>query len=307
MATRALITVDTELMLRRDSDRDDWRALFARSCEPAGVGIGYQLARFAAHGLKATFFVDPMPAQRFGIDCVKAMVEPILAAGQQVQLHLHPGWIDSRHELTDWDEAGQRDLLSRARELLVAAGAPEPVAYRAGSYAANDDTLRALAAIGIRYDSSHNGSHHPWPSAIPLPPAQIAPVLREGVIEVPVGQIRDGGALRHLQLCAVSAAEMRAAIDHAVVVAHPVVSIVSHSFELASRNGARPNGVHVRRFEALCEHLATRAGSVPTAWFTELDDLPLGAPAVPVVASPARAALRKAEQLWSNLYDERRA
>lgn len=307
MSTLALITVDTELMLRRDSDRDDWRALFARSCQPAGVGLGHQLARLAKHRLKATFFVDPMPAARFGLDCVKAMVDPILAAGQQVQLHLHPGWIDDRHELTDWDEYGQRDLLARARDLLVAAGAPEPIAYRAGSYAVNDDTLRALSAIGIRYDSSHNGSHHPWPSAIPLPPAQIAPVLREGVVEVPVGQIRDGAGLRHLQLCALSSAEMRAAIDHAVAADHPVVSIVSHSFELASRNGARPNGVHVRRFEALCEHLATRAADAPTAWFTDLADLPLGAAAEPLAASPARAIWRKAEQAWSNLYDERRA
>lgn len=307
MATRVLLTIDTELVMRRDTAVGDWRALHARSFDPAGVGVPYQLARLAAHGLKAVFFVDPMPAARFGIDAVKAMVDPILAAGQEVQLHLHPGWIDPRHELTGWDEPGQRALIEQARDWLVAAGAPAPIAYRAGSYAADAASLRALAALGIRYDSSHNGSHHPWPSAIPLPPAQIAPVRVEGVIEMPVGQIADGAGLRHLQLCAVSAAEMRAALAHAVARRHPVTTIVSHSFELASRNAARPNGVHVRRFEALCAHLAAHRGTMPTAGFADLDGIPLDAPARPLASSPLAAGLRRAEQLWSNLVDERRA
>lgn len=307
MATHVLITIDTELIWRGEGQRDDWRALHARSIDPAGVGVPYQLRRLAEAGLKATFFVDPMPACRFGLDPVKAMVDPILAAGQQVQLHLHPNWSaeGAGFELTDWDEAGQRDLLARARDLLVAAGVPQPIAYRAGSYAANDASLRALAAIGIQYDSSHNGAHHPWPSAIGLPPATIAPTSREGVIEVPVTVIADGGGLRHLQICAVSSAEMRAALDHAVAWAHPVVTIVSHSFELASRSGARPNQVHLRRFSHLCDFLEERRQDLPTAWFGDLAGVPLDASATPLPTHPVRRVWRQAEQFWSNHVEER--
>lgn len=307
MATRVLITVDTELMWRPDAARGGWEALFARSYDPAGVGVPWQLARLAAHDLKATFFVDPMPACAFGIEPLKRMIAPILEAGQDVQLHLHPNWSapDARFELIDWDEPGQRELIDRARALLIAAGAPAPLAFRAGSYGANDATLRALASLGIRYDSSHNGGHAPWPSAIALPADQIAPIEHAGVVELPVTQIGDSDGLRHLQICAVSIAELRAALDHAAREGHPAVTIVSHSFELASRNGLRPNAVHVRRFEALCEHLAERRIDLPTAWFSELADLPLGRPARPLPADRWRGLARKAEQFWSNRYHER--
>lgn len=315
MTTRVLITIDTEFIWRPERLSKGWEANFARSYDPARVGVPYQLRVLAHRGLKACFFVDPMPACLFGIDAVKHMVEPILAAGQEVQLHLHPQWLgaaldgttDTHFELTSYDEAGQRDLLARARDLLVEAGAPPPIAFRAGSYAANDDTLRALASLGIRYDSSHNGGHHPWPSAISLPPAQIAPLAHEGVTEVPVTQISDGAKLRHLQICAVSSAEIEAALSHAADEGHAAVTIVSHSFELASRKGLHRNLTHVRRFEALCALLADRREELPTAFFSDLEDLLLGQDDRPLPHNPLRALSRQAGQLWSNYVHERRA
>ena len=127
----------------------------------------------------------------------------------------------------------------------------------------------------------------------------------EGLIEVPVTQIGTRGGLRHLQLCAVSSIEMTAALDHAAGRGHPVATIVSHSFELASRDGCRPNRVHLRRFEALLALLDARRDELPTAWFTELEDLPLGTPAQPWPGRTRDRILRGAEQLWSNLVDER--
>ena len=315
MTTRVLITIDTEFLWRPDRLREGWESLFARSCEPAGVGISYQLLMLARHGLKACFFVDPMPACLFGLDPLKRMIAPILDAGQEVQLHLHPQWARARidggtesvFELTGLDEAGQRELIARARDLLTAAGAPSPIAFRAGSYAANDATLRVLASLGFVYDSSHNGCQQPWPSAISLPPRQIAPVRHEGMIELPITQIAEGGGLRHLQICAVSAAEMAAALDHAAGAGHAAVTIVSHSFELASRNGARANRIHAGRFEVLCAMLADRKAELPTSWFADLRDLPLRRDDRPLPHHPARAASRRIAQLWSNLVHERAA
>jgi peptidoglycan/xylan/chitin deacetylase (PgdA/CDA1 family) len=311
--TRVLITIDTEFLWQPERLAEGWEANLARGFDPAGVGVPYQLLVLARHGLKACFFVDPMPACLFGIEPIRRMVAPILEAGQEVQLHLHPQWSRARRdgsttaafELTAWDEARQRELIFRARDLLIEAGAPPPTAFRAGSYAANDDTLRALASLGMRYDSSHNGSHHPWPSALSLPSAQIAPVIHREVIEVPVTQIADGRGLRHLQLCAVSSAELAAALDHAAREKHASVTIVSHSFELASRSGLRANTTHVRRFEALCALLAARRNELPTAFFADLRDLPLGQPDRPLPHSPVRALARQASQLWSNAVGER--
>jgi hypothetical protein len=312
MDTRVLLTVDTELFLGRYRPGTDWHDNFALSVEPAGVGLSYQLGVLARHGLKAVFFVDPMPALVYGPDPIKAMVDPILAAGQEVQLHLHPAWhglAEGEEPLSDLSACSaeqQRALIAIARHLLRDTGAPEPVAFRAGSFAANIDTLETLAALGIGYDSSHNGSHHPWPSALPLSPRQIAPALLECVVEIPVTQIEQKDGLRHLQLCAVSFDEMRSALLHAASARHPIVNIVSHSFELATRDGRRANPVARQRFDKLCRLLDERREKMPTAHFADLADLPLTAQAEPLPPATLRTVARMAEQVWGNAVYERR-
>ena len=317
MATRILLTIDTELVWRHHAAGLGWEENFSRSYQAAGVGVPYQLRVLKEHGLKACFFVDPMPALAFGLDPVRRMVEPILAAGQEVQLHLHPFWADLDQaerqgrpfELTGYRFDEQLDLLRRARDLLVAAGAPQPIAFRAGSYAANADTLRALAALGLRYDSSHNGTHHPWPSALPLPPTLVSPTpTPEGVTEVPVGQLAEGdGKLRHLQICAVSFRELRSALLEAQRREHPLVTIVSHSFELASRDGLRPNDVLRRRFDRLCRFLAQHRAHLPTSWFSDLGEVPLSCAAEPPVGRSRLRLGRVASQVWVGSRYERPA
>lgn len=316
MATPVFLTVDTELAWRHHAAGLGIEAIVERSLEPAGVGIAYQLRVLADHGLNATFFVDPMPAIPYGLAPIRAVVQAILAAGQEVQLHLHPNWTGARaddrsaharFEMVEYSAHEQRELIAGARDLLVAAGAPAPIAFRAGSYAANDDTLAALAALGFSYDSSHNGAEHPWPSGIGLPPRRIAPVAHHGVIEVPVSVIEDGAGLRTAQLCALSAGEMRDLLDHAGAQGHAAVTIVSHGFELANRSGDRANGIHVRRFEALCRMLAARRDAMPTVHFADRPHLPLDRGDAPLPANMLRTRWRQAEQLWSNLVEERAA
>ncbi|MCP3734210.1 polysaccharide deacetylase [Sphingomonas sp. RP10(2022)] len=316
MATPVFLTVDTEFAWRHHAAGLDVETIYARSLEPAGVGLTYQLERLAHHGLKACFFVDPMPALLFGLAPVRRMVETVLAAGQEVQLHLHPNWTGAhagdraasygRFQMHEYGHEEQLDLLRGAVELLVAAGAPRPIAFRAGGYAANDDTLRALATLGFVYDSSHNGAE-PAESRIGLPPSQIAPVARH-LVEVPVTVIEDApGIWRTFQLCAMSGAEAAAALDHAAAERHAAVTIVSHGFELANRLGTRANAVHVRRFETLCRLLAARAEALPTMHFADRPTLALDRDDRPLAANGLRRRLRQAEQLWSNLVAERAA
>ena len=122
------------------------------------------------------------------------------------------------------------------------------------------------------------------------------------------GQIEhQPGRLRHLQLCAVSFAEMRAALDHAVREDHPLVSIVTHSFELANRDGLRRNGLAVSRFKRLCRYLADHRETLPTAHLADLGDLPLGGDARPFRSPRLMTFGRMAEQAWGNaLYERKR-
>jgi hypothetical protein len=318
MGTPVFLTVDTELVWRHHTAGMDPATLYERSFEPAGVGISYQLARLKHYGLKATFFVDPMPALALGIDPIRRIVATILAAGQEVQLHLHPNWADgypglpgpapARFEMIDYSRAEQSALIAKAKALLVAAGAPDPIAFRAGCYSANDDTLAALATLGFDYDSSHNGAEHPWPGSIGLPALQMAPVAWKGLVEVPVTVIQEpSGVLRNFQICALSSAEMRAALDHAIARRHAAVTIISHGFELANRPGTGANAIHVSRFEALCAMLADARDQLDTVHFADRPRLRLDADDVPLAPHNLRRCWRHAEQLWSNFVLERAA
>ncbi len=312
MDSRVLITIDTELFLGRFRHGSDWQENFALSVEPAEVGLSYQLGKLARHGLKAVFFVDPMPALVYGIEPIRTMVEPILAAGQEVQLHLHPDWEGlaqgepPESDLGSLSPERQRELVAIARHLLRDAGAPEPIAFRAGNFAASLHTLQALASLGIGYDSSHNGSHHPLPSALPFSPRQIAPALLDCVVEVPVTQIDQKQGLKDLQLCAVSFDEMRDAMLHATANRHPLVNIASHCFELATRDGRRANPVARSRFAKLCQFLDENRERLPTVHFSELEDLPLEAEAEPMPPQTLRTVARMVEQAWGNAVYERR-
>ena len=315
MTTPVFLTVDTEFAWRHHAAGLGVDSIYQRSIEPADVGISYQLAELARHDLKACFFVDPMPAVLFGLDPIRRIVETILAAGQEVQLHLHANWTGAtigdrgatfgHFALYRYSLAEQVDLLVKARDLLIAAGAPAPIAFRAGSYAANDDTLAALDSLGFAYDSSHNGAEAPDASRIGLPARQIAPVARR-VVEVPVTVIEDSpGRLRTFQLCALSVGESYDALEHAAVSGHAAVTIVSHGFELANRSGTRANAVHVRRFRTLCAILSEMRDVLPTVHFADRPALPLDRPDQPLGPDRLRKRWRQAEQLWSNWVAER--
>jgi peptidoglycan/xylan/chitin deacetylase (PgdA/CDA1 family) len=316
MATRVLISVDTELTWRARMAGCGWEENLRRSYEAAGGGVPYQLRVLNRYGLQACFFVDPMPAVMYGIEPVRRMIAPIVAAGQEVQLHLHPMWLDALsrriddtadHDMRGRPAAEQDAIMARAIALFREGGGGDPVAFRAGNYGADDSTLRAAATAGIRYDTTHDGSMAPSPCAISLSRRSVAPTETLGLTELPVTLIDGGrGRLRHLQIGAVSFGEMRAALLHAEREGNPLVTIVGHSFELASRDGSRANRVVKRRFDRLCAFLAAERARFPTVRLDRLDALPLDVPATPARTGGARRWARMATQAASNLIYEGR-
>ncbi|MBV8169813.1 MAG: polysaccharide deacetylase, partial [Alphaproteobacteria bacterium] len=56
-------------------------------------GLGFLLDTLADHGLTASFFVECLNTHYFGDAPMGQVVERLLAAGQDVQMHLHPEWL----------------------------------------------------------------------------------------------------------------------------------------------------------------------------------------------------------------------
>lgn len=321
--TALLITVDTELSSslyqRGLSLADNVRHSIWAEAQGRGYGIGWQMDLLDRHGLKGVFFLDPMPALVHGADFLRPIVGAIVGRGHEVQLHIHSEWLAWAEEspvgdrrgrnIGDFALADQIVLLTLAKRLLEEAGAPAITAFRAGNFGANDDTLRALAAIGITWDSSVNPAYLGRECGISVDPAQIAATRHLGVGEMPVSGIADRpGRFRPAQICAMSAAEMRAGLRHAAREGHDAFCVVTHSFELLSRDRQRPNGAVIARFESLCRE----AARLPTVHGAGFNDLPADLADRPVRAltraapSRLRTAWRMAEQALATWQYEHR-
>ncbi|WP_373486764.1 hypothetical protein [Blastomonas sp.] len=314
MVTKVQFTVDTELSLRLHqqgvSAQDNFDSSITGRCRDGEFGIFYQMERLEHYGLTGVFFVDPMPALVYGPGVIARIVEPILKRGHEVQLHIHTEWLEfaQGHELCDLRGRNIADfplddqvrLLDQARALLMIAGAPEPTAFRAGNFGANDDTLRALSSIGVQYDSSFNPAFVSGECAInlPLDTPPFSQHLGVGIIPVSVIQDRPGN-IRAVQLCALSAWEMRDALAHAAAYDWPCFTIVSHSFELLSRDRSKVNPIITRRFDGMCQAIAEHR-KLEDAGFHRL--VPRGKSSLQTLpANLVRTALRYGEQAVSRL------
>jgi hypothetical protein len=320
--TRVFITIDTEYSsgLFSGPGSDDRAENFARSIagmtRNGPVGVSHKLALLEQYGQKAVFFVDPMAAAVWGLAAIEDIVAPIVEAGQDVQLHCHTEWLGlagaasplrsgrTGKNIADFTFEDQCEVIAYARDTLIAAGAPAPVAFRAGNYGANDDTLRALAAIGMAYDTSHCPALVGGACRISLGANDRDPVLHHGIIEVPAGTIGTlGGGLRHAQITALTLREMLAAIRHARDTGHDTYTLVSHSFELINRRKLAVNPIVRRRFTGLVRELSTMRG-ITTGNFRDSPPVlrPDTQPREVLPASPVRTGLRLAEQLVSNTF-----
>lgn len=317
--TQVYITIDTEYSsgMVRDYSQASRRENFARSisCDtPEGqAGITHKLELFERHGINAVFFVDPMPALVWGVAAIEDIVAPILEAGQDVQLHCHTEWLGMAgdknplpskrvgSDLFEFSRDEQHQILEYARDTLIAAGAPAPIAFRAGNYGANDDTLLALGDLGIQYDSSHCPAL-PDECRISLGPNDRKPLYHKRILEVPIGSIASlRGGQRHAQITALTLREMIDAIRHARNTGRAEFTLVTHSFELINRQTQAVNHIVRRRFEGLCRTLETMRG-VTTANYRDTPPvyMALQPQAELLSACPFRTGYRLGEQFMSN-------
>lgn len=314
---QVLITVDTELsalLHQRGMPADDNLALSITG----PFGVGWQMDRLEQYGLKGVYFVDPMPGLVYGPAIVAQMIEPILERRHEVQLHIHTEWLEwteaspvegrRGRNIGDFSLEDQVMLISGARDALIEAGAPKPIAFRAGNYGANDDTLKALAALGLQWDSSFNAYYRGGDCRISLDESYVDPVRLSGINEVPVAAIEDRpGAVRPAQVCALSSSEMRAGLRHAAESGRPAFSVVTHSFEMLSRDRMRPNRLVMHRFEELCREIAENPG-LESAGFADLDPAiaEVGAAGSRVPPNRLRTLSRLAQQAFGTVAYERR-
>lgn len=318
---KVLFTVDVEIWCEGWTDIDTrfesaYQSYIHGPTAHGSFGLPFQLEVLRNHGLQGVFFVEPLYAARFGLDSLAETVALIRNAGQEVQLHLHTEWADEarepllpgllskRQHLRHFSAQEQRTLIDAGRTLLTRAGAPQPNAFRAGSFGFNRDTLHALHALGIGVDSSYNASQFGLDSGVWDGTPVVEPIVCEGVTEVPMTVFHDGtGRLRHAQLTACSATELEGLLWRALEDRREVFVLLSHGTELLNPAKNRRDDVAVARFRRLCRFLERHRDCFSTVGFRGLTLSAAATPRARPMSSPLwRTGWRVLEQAYRRRY-----
>ena len=154
------------------------------------------------YGVQGTFFVDVYEYCLWGEDKFRALLNGLLDASMDVQLHTHPSWRwDDRdtRKLNDYKAkrsfypsdkdlmaklslSEQTEIISHGVEKMLEWTGVEPVIHRSGGYSVNEDTISALAAVGLDFDSSVNAAS---PNTLITAP-QNAPYRIGAIVEFPL-------------------------------------------------------------------------------------------------------------------------
>ncbi len=274
-------------------------------------GLPYQLRVLRAHGLAATFFVEPLFALRFGRAPLAEVTGLLLEGGQDVQLHLHTEWVDEvkhpglpavtrKHQyLRMFDEEAQAQLIAVGADLLRQAGAPAPRAFRAGSFGFDARTLGALRRCGLEVDASYNASIFGPDSGVSPGALLTDSAMVDGLCELPMTVFVDGRRrLRHAQLTACSWAEMESMLEQAHARGQRSFTILSHGSEMLDPARQRPDPVVVRRFERLCAYLDRHRDRFRVRRLDDHRPRSAGAQPAPLEGRLGTTLHRVGEQLW---------
>ena len=320
MRTEVSITIDTEFSIAGAFDDPANRTPVGEqqvACRIDGQehGLGFLLETFARYGTSATFFVEALNTAYFGDGPMGGVVERILAAGQDAQLHLHPCWAFFRHD--DWIERVKRDTpsdrcdgrgLEELEELIglgLAAfarwGAPRPIALRTGNLQADRAVYQAMARQGLRLASNLGVAYQ-----LPADPSLDLAGGRhwiDGVLELPIlsyTQLAFGSRRwrRMLAITASSGREIEALLWQARAAGISPIVVITHPFEFikggrADGDKRQPNRINKARLERLCRFIAEHPddftsasfGAAGPAWLeaAPLDQPDLTAPLLPVL------------------------
>ncbi len=194
-----VVAVDVEALPRRASDRHVERLLWGRH-ENGTAGIGELAALAAEFGVAFTFFLDMCEQPLYGA-AIDDAAQFLCAAGQDVELHLHPelleaswweaqGWVKPATLQDRYDPMTAARLIGCWADKLSTLTGQKVCAYRAGSFRWSASTIRGLASVGIPLSFNHSCAASQRGKRFVFP-GIAADVYRwdNGIVEVPCTEL----------------------------------------------------------------------------------------------------------------------
>ena len=270
---KILITIDVECDHRHGYEK----MVFGRLHDGTAFGVEYIAKILSNYNLKGVFFFEPLGVHKYGIQGFKNAMDAVLLYGHEIQLHLHPSFKGGADALNAYNLEKQINMIGEGLEILRKCGIRKIKAFRAGSFSADQQTLKALNMLGFCFDSSYNLNYINSNCLINTGKLMNWPFKICSIWEFPVtcfdwpGQ-RFKHQFKHLQIGAAGFNETIEVLFNADRLGYHFVTILLHSFEFINHNKKDgPNIKNISRFEGLCRFLQSHAQRFQTVGFLELD------------------------------------
>lgn len=267
-------------------------------------GIGRLMDQLERRAMKGTFYLSALQHRVHGEAAMAEVARGIEDRGHEAAVHVHCAWRgfgDERgydlsggfhlHDsIGDHDEATQRELLGEAVDCLQRWTGHLPASFRAGNFGADRVTLRILAELGLRTDSSRNAAV----GALDDLGTLNAPLEAEGLLEVPCTVFealsKPKRVIRFVDPTNMTVAEARQVFDQVAQMGISTLVLVTHSFQYLAPGHVpnasfRPRPSLVRRVDQILDLLADdprfesctmeQLGALEPDRLRPTDDLPL--------------------------------
>ncbi len=181
---KVIVTVDTEGHEGIDPIR---HLVWGETKQDGLCGVPKIIEECDKVGAKALFFMDLAAAWHFGKEKITEVMKYIVEHGHDVGVHIHPDHMadPKRMFLFDYSYGEQYEIIKKCTELYEEILGIKPIAFRAGKYSANHDTLNILAELGYKADFSEFYGQK-WCGINPPVTGDETIKLSNGLIEVPV-------------------------------------------------------------------------------------------------------------------------
>jgi peptidoglycan/xylan/chitin deacetylase (PgdA/CDA1 family) len=258
------ITVDVETPFRTEPWHPFEHPVFLTGEGlPGEPGVNLIMALLEKYRFKGNFFLDVYEHRLYrNPNVMKNVARSITARGHELDLHCHAMRLSGK-DLVEYPLPEQVKILRYGKDLIEQWTGNPPVAFRAGAYLLDDDTLKALESVHIPIDSSVFFANHNNHFKTPFTRNSAARYGR--VIELPITVARYSKKhnIVKLDLDWLGYDDLTAIVQEAERQKAKKLVFMMHSFSLIKfkRDGTsmplKVNGRKVEKFDRFLNFLAT--------------------------------------------------
>lgn len=179
-----IFTVDVEGHVGTDPVE---HLIYGKTKDGQLCGIDMLMDVLEQYNMKGLFFVDIAEVWDYGDEKIAGVLKHIEERGHDVGVHIHPDHMADKKKLflSEYTKDEQYEIIRKCTDFYEKTLGHKPLAFRAGKYGANRETLDIIAELGYKVDFSEFYGQK-WCHIDP-PVAKVnVQKLGSGLIEIPV-------------------------------------------------------------------------------------------------------------------------